>query len=128
PGTGDVTGTVTFQGKNIASGTVIIVASDSLPYSGIVDEEGIFLVSKVPTGRAKIAVVSPNPEAGTDMTRLLFQRNIFRKDLPKSAAPPPPRVNPKKWFPLPDKYGDFKESGLTVTITGGLNWRHIPLD
>src|SRR5207302_4939501 len=60
-GVGSVTGTVTFQNKPVASGTVVVVGSDMLPYHGNIEDDGTYTVPKVPTGFAKIAVFSPGP-------------------------------------------------------------------
>ena len=119
--TGDVTGTVTYQGKVVGSGEVIIAASDSLPYYGAIQDDGSYIVPKVPLGSAKIAVVSPDPDAGNDMA--------FK--MTKSIKPPestPVRGDPSKWFALPDEYRHFDKSNLTVTVIGGMNQRDIRLD
>ena len=89
PSPGEISGTVTFQGKTLASGTVIIVGSDLLTYYGNIEDDGTYTVAKVPTGPAKIVVFSP----------------------------PAFRADPKKWFPLPKKYEEFETSGLTLTVT-----------
>ena len=122
--TGDVTGTVTYQGKTVASGTVIIAGSDDLPYYGVLKEDGSFVVSKVPLGLARIAVVSPGPDDGKNVGSIL---QMTKKGLAKPAARPPFRGDPDKWFPLPKEYRDFDTSGLTVTVTGGVNNRDILL-
>jgi hypothetical protein len=120
-----VTGTVTYQGKTVASGTVIIAGSDSLPYYGAIQDDGTYIVPKVPTGVARITVVSPGPDAGTNAVPLL---QINKGGLVKAATPPPFRGDMKKWFPLPLEYRDFDKSGLTVTVTAGVNRRDIALD
>jgi hypothetical protein len=124
-GSGDVSGTVTFQNKPVASGTVIIVGSDSLPYYSNIQEDGSYLVRKVPTGPAKIVVLSPGPDAGKDgppiavMAKPGFERKVRQHVFPG---------DPKKWFPIPDNYGEFNSSGLSMTIAGGMNQHDIPLD
>ena len=119
--TGDVTGTVTYQGKIVGSGEVIIAGSDSLPYHGTIHDDGSYIVPKVPLGSAKIAVVSPDPDAGNDMA---FKMNKSKKPL----EPGPVRGDPSKWFALPDEYRHFDKSNLTVTVIGGVNQRDIRLD
>ena len=119
--TGDVTGTVTYQGKIVGSGEVIIAASDSLPYYGAIQDDGSYIVPKVPLGSSKIAVVSPDPDAGNDMA---FKMN---KSI-KPPGPAPARGDPSKWFALPDDYRHFDKSNLTVTVIGGVNQRDIRLD
>jgi hypothetical protein len=123
-GTGAVAGTVTYQGKTVASGTVLIVASDSLPYYGTIQDDGTYTVLKVPTGPAKMAVLSPGPDAGKNFELIL---KVTKRGFEGPDRPPAFRGDPKKWFPLPDKYREFNDSGLTVTVTGGVNQRDIPL-
>jgi hypothetical protein len=121
--TGDVTGTVTYQGKTVASGTVIIAGSDSLPYYGTIEDDGSYIVPMVPIGSAKIAVVSPGPDAGKNRASPLKTTKSV-----KPSAPPPVRGDPNKWFALPDEYRHFDTSNLTVAVTGGVNRRDIELD
>src|SRR4029077_6705571 len=96
-GTGDVTGTVTYQGKTVASGTVLIVGSDSLPYYGNIQDDGTYTVPKVPTGPAKIAVLSPGPDAGKNVEAIL---RVTKRGVEGPARPLAFRGDPKKWFPL----------------------------
>jgi hypothetical protein len=123
--TGDVTGTVTYQAKTVASGTVIIAGSDGLPYYGIIQDDGTYSVAKVPPGLAKIIVLSPGPDAGKNVAWL---PQMVKRGAARPATPPAFRGDPKKWFPLPEKYREFETSGLTVTIAGGTNQRDIPLE
>jgi hypothetical protein len=124
-GSGAVTGVVTFQNKTVASGTVIIVGSDLLPYYGNIEADGTYTVPRVPIGFAKIAVFSPGPDSASQ----------FRSDLPaakpgveKRALSSVFRGDPKTWFPLPEKYREFDTSGLTLTVGSGVNPRDIELD
>src|SRR5215475_11261466 len=92
---GDVTGTVTYQGKNVASGSVIIRGSDLLPYSGAIEEDGTYVVRNVPTGLAKITVVSLPPDAGRHAELL---RRSPKKEAEEAAAPVRARADPNKWM------------------------------
>ena len=56
-GLGELTGRVTYKGQVVASGTVVIVGSDLLPHHGLIDEDGTYTISKVPTGPAKCPAV-----------------------------------------------------------------------
>jgi hypothetical protein len=119
--TGDVTGTVTYQGRIVSSGEVVIAASDSLPYHGAIHDDGSYIVAKVPLGSAKLAVVSPDPDVGNDTASKINKSK-------KPPEPGPGRGDPSKWFPLPDEYRHFDKSNLTVTVIGGVNQRDIRLD
>src|SRR5215475_5718606 len=98
---GDVTGKVTYQGKNVASGTVLIVGSDSLPYYGTIHDDGTYTVSRVPAGLAKIAVLSPGPDAGKNVEMVL---QVTKKGREMPERPRAFRGDRDKWFPIPDKY------------------------
>ena len=117
-------GTVTYQGKTVVSGTVIIRGSDRLPYSGTIEEDGTYLVRDVPTGLAKITVVSLPSHRGR--REELFRRRA--KGAEDVETPPQARVDFPKWFPLPEKYQRFDDAGLTLTVTGGLNEHDIALE
>jgi hypothetical protein len=124
-GVGSVTGTVTFQNKTVASGTVVVVGSDLLPYYGKIEDDGTYTVPSVPTGFAKIAVFSPGPDtAGPARPEPPAAR-------PGGGRRMPARVfhgDPQKWFRLPDRYRDFDKSGLSMTVTSGENRRDLELD
>jgi hypothetical protein len=123
-GTGDVTGTVTYEGKTVASGTVVIAGSDDLPYYGVINEDGSYLVAKVPLGKARLAVVSPGPDDGKRVAAIV---GFAKGKLGKQEAPSAFRGDPKKWFPLPKDCRDLDSSGLTMTVTSGVNRRDIDL-
>jgi hypothetical protein len=122
---GEVKGTVTSQGKVVSSGTVLIRGSDMLPYYGNIEDDGSYTVPKVPVGKATIAVVSPDPEMAKNVP--LFPPGP-RIGFEKKMAGPVIRGDPKKWFPLPEKYREFETSGLTMTVRGGMNHWDIPVD
>jgi hypothetical protein len=124
-GVGSITGTVTFQNKPVASGTVVVVGSDLLPYYGNINDDGTYTVPKVPTGVAKIAVFSPGPDAEAPVRPYLPTANpAFQKKVPARVF----RGDPQKWFPLPEKYRDFDTSGLSMTVMGEVNQLDLELD
>jgi hypothetical protein len=124
-GVSSITGTVTFQNKPVASGTVIVIGSDLLPYYGNIEDDGTYTVLKVPRGFAKIAVFSPGPSTAALVPSDPPAANPrFSKKVPARAF----RGDPQKWFPLPDKYQDFNTSELSLAVTGGLNRLDLELD
>jgi hypothetical protein len=122
---GSITGTVTFQNKPVASGTVVVVGSDMLPHYGTIEDDGGYTVPSVPTGLAKIAVFSPGPDGARPAYPDLPDAEPV---LPKRASARVFRGDPQKWFPLPDKYRDFDASGLGLTVTSGENRLDLDLD
>ena len=120
---GSITGTATLHNKPVASGTVVVVGSDQLPYYGNIEDDGSYTVPRVPTGLAKIAVFSPGPAAQVPADPPAANPRFSRK-VPARVF----RGDPQKWFPLPDKYQDFNTSGLSMTVTGGVNRLDLELD
>ena len=126
-GVGAVTGTVTCGDKTLASGTVVIRGRDMIPYHGNIDEDGTYTVSKVPTGPATIVVVSMNPQVKVHPAAF-DDRDMIKRRLVKAVPKPTPRSDPTKWFPIPEKYGDFSTTDLTLTVAGGVNPHDIHLE
>lgn len=117
----DVSGKVTYQGKPVVYGTVVILGSDGIPKSGAIQPDGSFRVSGVKLGSAKVAVSSPQPPGSTPPKKARERGDDDDK--------PPPEVTPaspeviKNWFPIPNKYGEPTKSELTVEVKSG-----TPLD
>src|SRR5947209_9622650 len=58
---GDVRGKVTYNKRSVIAGTVMLLASDGKPYDSAIDSAGNYVIRKVPTGPARIAVTSILP-------------------------------------------------------------------
>ena len=103
PGKGDVSGKVTYKGKPLVYGSVQFVGRDGQPKLAEIAKDGTYRAPGVTAGENQIAVNSGNPA-----------QSVM---LDKSGRPKePPPVDPKLWFPIPDKYGDTRKSGLTFTV------------
>lgn len=116
-----VSGKVTFQGKPVVYGVVSIIGPDGITQSGSIQPDGSFSVSGVGIGEGKVAVTSLKPPDGTGGKTKGFGRDAPGDDERKPAEPDPaasPEVI-KNWFPIPSKYGDHKQSGLTVPVGDG---------
>lgn len=116
-----VTGKVTFQGKPVVFGTVSIIGPDGMTQSGPIQPDGSFSVPGVGVGEGKVAVTSLKPPDGGDGKSKRGGRDAGGQDdertiKPEAAAPPEVIQN---WFPIPAKYGDHKQSGLTVPVGDG---------
>ena len=117
-GTAPVAGKVTFQGKRVVFGTVVVIGTDGIPKSGPIQPDGTYRVAGVKVGPAKVAVSSP-PPPGVTLARKAPRGG--REDDDGRAAVDGP-VNPevaKNWFPIPNKYGDPEKSGLTAEVKPG---------
>src|SRR5436305_5324907 len=65
-GKGDLSGTVTYQGKKVVLGTVVAVGSNGIPQTVNISEEGTYAVKDLPAGPIKFAVHSPEPKNLSD--------------------------------------------------------------
>ncbi len=125
---GGVNGKVTFQGKTVASGNVMAIASDGIPYYGKIEPDGTYKIADVPAGTAKIAVNSPNPVP--DPGKVAAAKAGAKRGGREQADPitAGPTSDPKLWFAIPAKYGDPNTSGKEVSIKSGANTINIDLE
>jgi hypothetical protein len=112
-GEGDLRGKVTFNGKIVSFGTVLLVAPDGLAKVGPIQADGSFHISKIPLGEVQLAVNSPDPQA-------MFVADAASHKGP-ATRPPAVEGDPSKWFPLPAKYRHVATSELKYTIKKGEN-------
>lgn len=119
-GSGDLSGKVSYQNKPVVWGTVLVVASDGTIHQANIERDGSYSAKGVRVGEAALAVNSPDPTAP-----LIRKPEVQPLEDPAEARQ---RAELKRnWFPLPDRYGDPKGSGLTHTVGGGMNARDIEL-
>lgn len=119
--TATVSGKVTYQGKPVVFGSVVLIGADGLPKNGQIQPDGTFTVAGVAVGTAKVAVSSPMPpgaETGKKSAAGGKDAGDDDKIPPAGGSGVDPAVA-KAWFPLPEKYGDPEKSGLTVTVGDG---------
>jgi hypothetical protein len=121
---GVVSGKVTFQGKTVASGTVMVIGSDGLPRYGKIETDGSYQVTDIPAGLVKLTVNSPSPVH--DSTKAVTTETRSRGRGQQN--PNVPTSDPKLWFEIPAKYGDPNTSGKEATIKGGSNTLNIELE
>lgn len=111
PRFGDVSGTVTYQGKPVPGGTIVFYDAANNAPSAEIKPDGSYSVSKVAAGRAKVVVIAP--------MAINFQGPAGLG----SAAPAP-----AKSVPLPAKYADPAQSGLTLEVRPGNQKHDVPLE
>ena len=111
-----VSGKVTYQGKPLITGFVLLRFDDNNEVNGAIAVDGTYTIRTVFQGHAKIAVGSPKPpdpaaSAGRQAP------NVDPSTLP----------DPKNWVPIPEKYLNTETSGLEITVGGGTNKKDIEL-
>ena len=119
-GVGTVSGRVTFQGKTVASGGVVMAPDEGPPIAAAINEDGTYVCRNVPTGPVKIGVVSPN-DALEAKERQAQKPGLARAgDLGN--------FNPAEWFPIPSKYANYMNSPLKFELKKGENTFDIELE
>ena len=115
--TGTVTGKVTFRGKPVYTGSVIIVGKDGVAAAGPIETDGTYVVPKAPVGEVTVGVVSKDPV----YLHRISQLRSSRTPIPASALTNPTGIERKKWFPIPKEYEEPVHSGLTFSVQKGDN-------
>lgn len=118
----NVTGRVTYQGRPVIWGSVVIAGKDGRTAAGPIKPDGTFAVTGAPTDAVSVAVVSRDPLLQTWATNIKESRN--RPTAKAFSASP---VDRKKWFPLPAKYEDPENSGVTAKLKSGDNEFNVDL-
>jgi hypothetical protein len=108
-GRGEVSGTVRYNGKPLASGTIQFLGPDGIPCAGKIQPDGTFSVW-VPVGEARV-IVSCVDEGR--MNRALAQLVGSNG----RAAPPPSAT--RNLSLIPQRYADWNASGLSVLVEPG---------
>jgi len=118
-GTADVAGKVTFQGKPVVFGTVVVIGSDGIPKSGAIQPDGTYRVRGVKTGTAQVTVSSPPPPGVATAGKKKGGRDEDDDRRPADAGNAVSPEVAKGWFAIPDKYADPARSGLTAEVKSG---------
>ena len=100
PRTGNVSGTVKFDGKPLPAGTITFFDEKNGAFSSAIEADGSYSVTGVRAGRAKIAVAVP--------LSIPFESSGIKIA--------PPMVDVPK---IPDKYLGAETSGLVCNVRGG---------
>jgi hypothetical protein len=115
-GSATVNGRVTFQGRPVIWGSVMLIGADGRTVVGRIQPDGSFTVADAPTGEVAVSVISPDPLAQHYATQLKTSRD--RTSVNQWAAPP---VDRQQWFVLPKRYESAKTSELTLSVKRGNN-------
>ncbi len=111
--TGSVTGKVTYQGKPVVIGSVMLFNEETLVRAQeTIRPDGTFQIDRIPYGAYAVTVHSADPgmrPAGRPVP------DNLRKH-PKETEPPI-RPGADKWFASPERYSDWRRSGVSVTVS-----------
>jgi len=129
-GTGELSGTVTHKGKPVASGSVTVVGPDGMPRGAAIGPDGQYALGGLSVGEVKITVTSPNPATIGAPTRRIGTRGADRAKVGRKVPTEPPSPDQeivKKWFPIPESYGDIAKTTLRATVKRGSTTHDIDL-
>jgi hypothetical protein len=124
---GDLSGKVSYQGKPLASGSVLLVRAGAIPMTTRIEEDGSYHFTDVPVGEVKLAVFSPDPAQEAEARKKAEEKRLSSSEKPLPPLPPLPEIDRSKWFAIPIEYRDVEHSGLRITINGGPNSHPIEL-
>jgi len=119
PPLGQVTGTVTYDGKPLEEGTIIFSVSGARDASGLIKNGEIQQVTSfkpgdgVPVGEARIAIIAIKAGAGNISQGMFSQRD--------ANSPGTSSMKVSTEFLIPTRYTNPEKSGLTATISKGKN-------
>jgi hypothetical protein len=106
-----INGKVTFEGKPLTGGSVIVYCQDQQIVRGIIDSDGNYTIPNVPKGSATVTVHCHTPiPAGFQLSQTLP---------PVTNGPVPPAVDvskPGTVIIIPERYNLPEESGLALTV------------
>jgi hypothetical protein len=119
PSMGSLSGKVTYGGKELTTGTVLLLGSDGIPLTAAIGPDGSYRFDRAPVGPAQIGVSSPDPvveKQKIDNWSAGRGRVKGKEEKPKPA--PARSAVGSGWFPIPAKYATPEKSGLEYTIKG----------
>lgn len=121
PPTSEVSGTVTYKGKKLGSGTIQFIGKETKDSSQI-GADGTYHIFKAPRGSVKVVIETTAPVTGAGT-----------KAPPGSKDTPPPNVlgGPEAaqgaYVPIPKKYAGEQTTPLSYEVTPGKQTKDFDL-
>jgi hypothetical protein len=108
-----LSGHVTYQGKTVTSGSVIVVNEDGTAESGVIQPDGSYSVVGVKRGHVKIGVLSPEPARARSIVKSEAARP---KGTAKMSAADRKAMG-AGWFSIPRQLGNPHTSGVGCDVS-----------
>lgn len=136
---GEISGTVTYQGKPLAEGTVAFhPVSGKETFGTQIEEDGSYRISNVPPGDMKVTVetgpLGKIPDVAVKRAQKMLKSGgkQYTKEEIKNLDPRMRRaalenITPGRYLSLPPQYANPDQSGLTYTVTEGKQQHDIEL-
>lgn len=128
-GTGTVSGTVSSKsaGKNLVTGTVMMMTADGTAHYSPINTDGTYQITRVRSGPVRVTVSSPDPNANATSGRGGEEAGGMPGKPTRGGAAAATATPTEGWFAIPEKYGDVNQSGLTFEVKKGTNTFDIEL-
>jgi hypothetical protein len=129
PGKADVKGKVSYNGKVLEGGSIQFQSAKGTVHGGEIGRDGTYVVKGVPAGMAKATISWIDDKEAEVYAKMLKATRESPKDSDgkKFAPPPRPTQPPEKLYKVPQKYGDFDKSALSVEVKGPVTEYNIEL-
>ncbi|MCI0460300.1 MAG: hypothetical protein L0Z62_25385 [Gemmataceae bacterium] len=120
--TGTVTGKVTVIHPDTGRAQVVVTGKvyfhhpevrDAVPAE--INPDGTYHAERVPVGSVKVTVESPQPDADDPGAR-------------DPEDPPAPKVDRRKWVPLPEEYARLDKTSITLEVKQGAQQFDITIE
>lgn len=112
PATHTVSGRVSYCGKPVTGGSVVLFGEDDRVYTGLISPDGRYTIPNVPAGRVRVTVrAHTTAPVGFRVGRP--QPAAVNGPTGAAGGPPPPPV-----ATIPERYSVPEESGLVFAVEG----------
>jgi hypothetical protein len=112
-----VSGKVTYNGKPVTSGTVVLIGEGKNSDPGAVQADGTYAIARAPLGRVKVAFDNPPPVQSRPASPAQKNDPEFQEQAQEAA----------RYVKTPEKYKDPDQSGLSFELRRGKNTCDIDL-
>jgi len=116
--TAQVTGKVTYQGKNLEFGSVSIRSSDGQIFQSEIKSDGTYSIPNVPLGPGKVSVMCQDTDKKIEYGKKISAEG---KGMTGEGGKPKqiPHVDGSKFDIVPGMFANFETSGLTIDVQKG---------
>lgn len=136
---GEIFGTVSYKGKLLTGGIVTFLPSAGGAFNARIQEDGSYRLSKVPSGKMKVGVVSTSskpirsPMVAKAIEGMKSQKRKYTKEEIEKMPPEmrdafDPSSGMGQLVPIPPRYNNPEKSGLEYTVIEGAQEYIIELE
>jgi hypothetical protein len=112
--TGTLKGKVSINGTQLKGGKISFYCADGRSFLTEIQEDGSYIIAKLPPGKAKICVDTSQLNPATSRSYKYSAPPGKMKDVPASKAP-----GIERYVEIPAKYANPETTDLSIEITPG---------